>query len=223
MTYFPINVDIHNRACIIIGGGPVALRKAKGLLSCDASVTVISPEVVSKIQDLADAGALTLIQRGYQNGDLHHAFLVIAATDDENVQEAVHQEASQENILLNVADVPKWCNFILPATARQGDLAISISTHGQSPALAKRLRQELQLQFGKEYDLVLQLMGGLRPLVLAMGLPHEKNKIVFEELLHPEMIDWLKESKWDTITHHLKGKLPNADLTFLKQLQENTP
>lgn len=219
MAYFPINVDINHRPCTIIGGGRVALRKAQGLLACDANVTVISPEVVADLQTLADSGSLTLIQRGYQNGDLENSFLVIAATDDEKVQEAVHGEATAKNILLNVADVPKWCNFILPATVRRGDLAVSISTHGKSPALAKRLRKELQLQFGEEYDLVLQLMGGLRPIVLALGLPHEKNKIIFEQLLHPDMIMWLKNNHWQKVLGHLQTELPNADLSFLEPLQ----
>jgi precorrin-2 dehydrogenase/sirohydrochlorin ferrochelatase len=219
MAYFPINVDIRHRPCIVIGGGRVALRKAKGLLDCAGTVTVISPEVLDDLQTLADTGKLTLIKRGYQPGDLENAFLVIAATDDEQVQEAVHTEADQHNILLNVADVPKWCNFILPATVRRGDLAISISTHGQSPALAKRLRRELEQQFGTEYDLVLQLMGRLRPIVLAMNLGHEKNKIIFEQILHPNMITWLKNNQWQAITSHLQAELPNADLSFLQQLQ----
>ncbi len=219
MPYFPINVDIKDRPCIVVGGGNVALRKAKGLLSCAGTVTVISPEVVADLQTLADDGSLILKKRGYKTGDLQQAFLVIAATDDENVQEAVHAEATKNNILLNVADVPKWCNFILPATVRSGDLAVSISTHGRSPALAKRLRKELQLQFGDEYDLALQLMGKLRPIVLAMGMVHEKNKVIFEQLLHPDMIMWLKTHQWDLITAHLQKELPDADLSFLDQLQ----
>ncbi len=200
----------------------MALRKAKGLLSCAGTVTVISPEVVNDLQALADTGALTLIQRGYQSGDLKNSFLVIAATDDVDVQEAVHHEASAANILLNVADVPKWCNFILPATVRQGDLAISISTHGQSPVLAKCLRQELEKQFGPEYDLILQIMGGLRPIVLAMGMEHEKNKVIFEQLLHPDMLSWLKNDEWDRVKSHLHKELPHANLSFLEQLQHST-
>ncbi len=184
-------------------------------------MTVISPEVVTELQTLVQSGALRLIKRGYETGDLKEAFLVIAATDDESVQEAVHTEAAQGNLLLNVADVPKWCNFILPATVRQGDLALSVSTHGKSPALAKRLRKELEQQFGPEYDLALQLMGKLRPIVLGMGMVHEKNKIIFEQLLHPDIITWLKNKQWDAITEHLQTELPDADLSFLQQLQQN--
>ncbi len=222
MSYFPINVDISNRPCTVIGGGRVALRKVKGLLSCGAAVTVISPAVTSELESLAAQGHITWHDRGYQPGDLAGSFLVIAATDDEKVQEQVHTEAEEGNLLLNVADVPKWCNFILPATVRQGDLAISISTAGKSPALAKRLRQELEKSYGPEYNLALELMGSLRPVVLAKGLPHQKNKIIFEELLHPDLITLLGKGDWQTISSHIRGVLgEDVDLSCLDTLRRN--
>ncbi len=223
MAYFPIVVDIKDRPCIVIGGGRVALRKAKGLLACGAKVTLISPEVATELQVLADNGTLTIEKRGYRAGDLNHAFLVIAATDDESIQKAVHREATKQNILLNVADVPKWCNFILPATVRQGDLAVSVSSHGQSPALAKRLRQELEQQFGPEYDLVLQLMGSLRPIVLGMGMDHEKNKIIFEQLLHPDMITWLKTGSGKQLPSTCRQNSPTPTSHLFKNSMRRTP
>jgi precorrin-2 dehydrogenase/sirohydrochlorin ferrochelatase len=216
MSYFPINVDIRDRPCLVVGGGRVALRKVKGLLACEAVVTLISPAVVDELTMLADQGRIRWQARGYQPGDLAGAFLVIAATDDEAVQEQVHAEAEAAGQLINVADVPKWCNFILPATVRQGDLAISISTGGKSPALAKRLRQELEKSFGPEYNLALELMGSLRPVVLALGQPHAKNKIIFEELLHPELITLLGKGDWQTIITHIQAVLgADVDLSCL--------
>ncbi|MEN8258078.1 MAG: bifunctional precorrin-2 dehydrogenase/sirohydrochlorin ferrochelatase [Thermodesulfobacteriota bacterium] len=227
MSYFPINVDIRKRPCTVIGGGRVALRKVKGLLDCGAAVTLISPAATSALAEMAGQGRITWHERGYRQGDLAGSFMVIAATDDETVQEQVHAEAEEGNLLLNVADVPKWCNFILPATVRQGDLAISISTAGKSPALAKRLRQELEKSFGPEYDLALELMGTLRPVVLAKGLPHSKNKIIFEDLLHPDLIPLLKKGDWQTITNHIHAVLgADVDLgcldTFRHNLQQNS-
>ncbi|MBU0682024.1 MAG: bifunctional precorrin-2 dehydrogenase/sirohydrochlorin ferrochelatase [Proteobacteria bacterium] len=222
MSYFPINVDIRNRPCTVIGGGRVALRKVKGLLECGADVTLISPEATSELEMMAVQGRITWYARGYKPGDLAGSFLVIAATDDEAVQEQVHAEAQAGNLLLNVADVPKWCNFILPATVRQGDLTISISTAGKSPALAKRLRQELEKSFGPEYNLALELMGSLRPVVLAKGLPHAKNKIIFEELLHPELISLLTKGDWQTISSHLHAVLgADVDLSCLDTFRRN--
>ncbi len=222
MAYFPINVELSNRPCTVIGGGRVALRKVKSLLACDATVTLISPAATPELEMLATQGLLTWHQRGYRAGDLTGSFLVIAATDDETVQEQVHQEAEQNNQLLNVADVPKWCNFILPATLRQGDLAISISTAGKSPVLAKRLRQELEKSFGPEYNLALELMGALRPLVLARGLPHKENKIIFEQLLHPDLITLLGKGEWQTIRNHIQTVLgAEVDLSCLDTLPGN--
>ncbi len=222
MSYFPINIDIRNRPCTVIGGGRVALRKVKGLLACGATVTLISPAANRELETLAAQGQIIWHDRGYKYGDLAGSFLVIAATDDEAVQEQVYAEAEKGNLLLNVADVPKWCNFILPATVRQGDLAISISTAGKSPALAKRLRQELEKSFGPEYNLALELMGSLRPVVLALGLPHEKNKIIFEELLHPEMIPLLAKGDWQTISNHIRKVLgPDVDLSCLDVFRRN--
>jgi precorrin-2 dehydrogenase/sirohydrochlorin ferrochelatase len=222
MSYFPINVDIRNRPCTVIGGGRVALRKVKGLLDCGADVTLISPEATRELEMMAVQGRITWYARGYKPGDLAGSFLVIAATDDEAVQEQIHAEAAAGNLLLNVADVPKWCNFILPATVRQGDLAISISTAGKSPALAKRLRQELEKSFGPEYNLALELMGSLRPVVLAKGLPHAKNKIIFEELLHPELISLLTKGDWQTISNHLHAVLgADVDLSCLDTFRRN--
>lgn len=207
MNYFPISLDIRSRNCIVIGGGKVAARKVKALLASHGKVTVISPELDDELDPLAQNGSIQWLKRGYRQGDLAGAFLVIAATDDVTVQEAVHREAEAHNLLVNVADVPKWCNFILPATVRRGDLTISVSTAGKSPALAKQLRKNLEKEYTDDYDLLLQVLGRLRPIVLDLGLPHEKNKILFENLLHRDMIDWLRRQDWQALTDHIRSIL----------------
>ncbi|MEW6518425.1 MAG: bifunctional precorrin-2 dehydrogenase/sirohydrochlorin ferrochelatase [Desulfurivibrio sp.] len=207
MNYFPVSLNIRARHCIVIGGGKVAARKVKALLDSHGKVTVISPELDRELEPLARDHAIQWRERGFQPGDLAGAFLVIAATDDVKVQEAVYREAEAHNQLVNVADVPKWCNFILPATVRRGELTISVSTAGKSPALAKQLRENLEKQYTDDYDLLLQVLGRLRPIVLAMGQPHEKNKIIFENLLHRDMIDWLHTQDWQALTDHIRSIL----------------
>jgi precorrin-2 dehydrogenase/sirohydrochlorin ferrochelatase len=207
VNYFPISLDIRSRHCIVIGGGKVAARKVKSLLASQGRVTVISPALDGELAHLVRDEALHWLARGYRPGDLAGAFLVIAATDDVAVQEAVYREAAAGNILLNVADVPKWCNFILPATVRRGDLTISVSTAGKSPALAKQLREDLEKEYSDDYDLLLQVLGRLRPMVLDLGLPHEKNKILFENMLHRDMIDWLRTQNWQALTAHIRAVL----------------
>ncbi len=207
MHYFPICLDIANRSCIVIGGGHVAERKAKSLLECGGRVTVISPELTADLASLHADGKLLWVKRAYQQGDLAGAFLVIAATDDPEVQRNVHAEAEAGNILLNVADVPKWCNFILPATVRRGDLTVSVSTAGKSPALASQLRKELEKLFGPEYDLLLQILGDLRAKILDQGHSQAANKEMFNRLLHPDMIDWIKNRNFDKVAAHIEKNL----------------
>ena len=207
MSYYPVSLDLKDRFCIVIGGGKVAERKVRGLLACKAVVQVISPRLISGLVELSRAGRLTWQERDYRPGDLAGAFLVIAATDNEQVQQQAYEEAEERNILINVADVPARCNFILPATVRQGDLTISVSTGGKSPALAKRLRQELEKCIGPEYKIIVDILGDLRGEILALGRPQAENEALFNKLLHRDMPGWIKEHDWDQVEHHMRTVL----------------
>jgi len=144
----------------------VAARKVEGLLTADARVKVISPNCVPSIQSLAEAGAITFLQRPYQYGDLEGAFLAIAATDDSHVNQAVWSEASERGCLVNVVDDPQHSSFILPAVIQRGEMSIAISTGGGSPALARRLRERIETLIGPEYGLLTELLGALRPEII---------------------------------------------------------
>ncbi len=209
MTYYPVCLDLDGRDCIVIGGGPVAERKVQGLLRCAARVTVVSPELTPGLAELATGGAISWLARPYVEGDLAGAFLVIAATDDEAVQERVHAEATERATLLNVADVPKWCNFILPATVRRGDLSVSVSTGGRSPALARLLRRQLEKSIGWEHGLLVEIVGGLRPLVLAAGLSQAENEALFYRLLgdEAELLEWIRNRDTARLEEHFRRQL----------------
>ena len=185
----------------------MAERKVLGLLSCQAQVSVISPELTEELQLQHASGNIEWIDREYRQGDLAQAFLVIAATDDEETQKQVYVEADTNNLLLNVADVPKRCNFILPASAKQGDLTISVSTAGKSPALARKIRMELEKRYGPEYRVLVDILGAIRPQVLASGLPQIENEQLFKQLLHDDMEEWIKNKNWDSIENHLRAVL----------------
>ena len=207
MSFYPICLDLEARACVVVGGGRVAERKVLGLLSCQAQVSVISPELTEELQLQHASGNIEWIDREYRQGDLAQAFLVIAATDDEETQKQVYVEADTNNLLLNVADVPKRCNFILPASAKQGDLTISVSTAGKSPALARKIRMELEERYGPEYRVLVDILGAIRPQVLASGLPQIENEQLFKQLLHDDMEEWIKNKNWDSIENHLRAVL----------------
>ena len=162
MRYYPVNLDVKNRRCLVVGGGGVGARKVQTLLECGAIVTVVSPAITGNLLKLADTGSLVLRQRSYRESDLDGMFLVIGATDDEDLNRRISGDAQQRNMLCNIADRPEACNFILPSIVNRGDLVIAISTSGKSPAFAKKLRRRLQKEFGPEYADFLRLMGAIR-------------------------------------------------------------
>ena len=209
MSFYPICLDLEGKSCVVVGGGKVAERKVLGLLSCSAQVSVVSPELTEELTRQHNEGIIQWINREYRTGDLEPAFLVIAATDDEETQMQVYEEAALHNILLNVADVPQRCNFILPATVRQGDLIISISTSGKSPALAGKLRLELEKRFGAEYRVLVDILGAVRPVILAAGLEQSENEKLFKQLQHDEMAEWIKSKDWSSLESHFEKVLGN--------------
>lgn len=161
-TYYPMMVNLAGRRCLVVGGGRVAERKVGLLLDCGADVTVVSPAATRKIADLAARGAIRLARRSVRPRDLDRVFLAFAATDDAQVNRGVAQKVRKAGGLVNVADAPAACNFLVPAVVRRGDLTIAISTGGGSPALAKRLRQRLEATIGPEYEAFLATLRELR-------------------------------------------------------------
>jgi len=196
MKYYQVCLQVEGRPCLVVGGGRVASRKARGLLESGARVTVVSPELSEELRALADSGAISWQARGYKAGEAAGYFLVMAATDDQAVQKMVYADAEQANTLVNVADVPERCNFILPALVRRGGLTIAVSTSGNSPALAKKMRRQLENQFGWEYETLCAVMGVLRPVVLARGNSQQENEDVFNRLLGQGLLERIADRDW---------------------------
>ncbi len=216
MDFFPISLDIKNSPCTVIGGGRVAARKAAALLDAGAIVRAISPEASPELLALCSRAKFSHQARPYRKGDLNGAFLVIAATDDEEIQAEVWQEARELKVLVNVADVPRRCNFILPATMNAGDLNISISTGGKSPALARFIRKKIEAEYSRGYPEITAIMGALRPFVLGLDLGHEQNRELFSKLLHADFLLWIRGREWDKIKNHIQEVLARQLPTDLK-------
>ncbi len=142
--YYPVFLDLTDKACTVIGGGDIAERKIRNLLECHARVTVVSPVATPVIHEWAKRGELQWLEREYQAGDLKGSILAIAATDREEVNQAVAGEAATEGVILNVVDKPALCSFIAPSVVRRGEVTVAISTGGASPALARKLRESLE-------------------------------------------------------------------------------
>ncbi|MBW2606711.1 MAG: bifunctional precorrin-2 dehydrogenase/sirohydrochlorin ferrochelatase [Deltaproteobacteria bacterium] len=199
MRYYPVSLDIKNRKCLVVGGGGVGTRKVVTLIDCGAKVTVISPVVRGNLLELADSGLIILKKRPYRETDLDGMFLVVGTTDDEELNRQISIDAEKLNMLCNIADRPKVCNFILPSIVNRGDLTISISTSGKSPALAKRLRIELEEQFGNEYAELLLLMGAIREKLLSKKHEPEAHKQLFEKLISRGLLDMIHGNRKDEI------------------------
>ncbi len=182
-------------------------RKVITLLDCGATVTVISHRATDKLNELAKAGSIILRNRGYRTADLKDVFLVIGATDDETLNQKISRDAVSRNILCNIADRPSVCNFILPSIVHRGDLVITISTSGKSPALAKKLRKTLERQFGEEYAVMLQLMGAIRQKLLRQAHEPEAHKHLFNQLIDNGLLEMIREDRKDDINGLLENTL----------------
>ena len=162
MAYYPAFLNVKGKKCVVVGGGNVALRKVKILLSCGANITVVSPDIHPELIKLAERNAIRVFSRPYEPGDLKDAVIVIAATDGKQINRKVVHEGKEEGALVNVADDPGVSDFITPSFFRRGDLIIAISTGGRSPALARTIKTRLEQNFGKEYASLLSLIGEVR-------------------------------------------------------------
>jgi precorrin-2 dehydrogenase/sirohydrochlorin ferrochelatase len=185
---------LKGRSCLVVGGGEIGLEKVEGLLACDGDVTVVAPEVESALRALAHEGSIRWEQREYRAEDLEGRFMVIAATNDSEVNIRVFDDAERRAMLVNVVDVPPLCNFILPAIVRTGPLAIAISTAGASPALAKRMKREVSELFGEEYARLAVMLNDARGWAKGTLPTYQGRKAFFEGIVNgdPDPIELLR-------------------------------
>lgn len=196
-------LKLDGQPCLVVGGGAVAERKVESLLADGGRVLVISPQVSPTITAWAEAGRLRLQERPYREGDVTGHFLVIAATNSAEVNALVARDCLQRNILINTVDNPGLCNFIVPASVRRGDLTIAVSTGGASPAVARRIRQELEAHFGEEYGAYLRLMADLREQILRDEPNPVRRKAIFDRLADAGLLQLLKEGAHQTVKERI--------------------
>ena len=210
MGYYPVFLDLDKTRCLVIGGGTIAERKVEALLAAGGEVTLISPELTAALRVLEAAGRLTVQQRPYQRGDLEAVSLVIAATDDPALQRQIAADAKQANILCNIVDQPGLCSFIVPAVIQQGDLTIAVSTNGASPALAKKIRQDLTEQFGPEYAVALRLLRRIRERLMHEQCSAKDRQRLLTDLVESPLLDYLRARQTDKLDSLLQQTLGDA-------------
>ena len=208
MRYFPALLDLKGKLCVVVGGGRVAQRKVRSLVKAGALVKVISPQISESLFQSEIKGKIVHRPRSFRSDDLRDAFLAIAATDDRATNERVSRLAFRLKIPVNVVDDPAHSSFILPSMVEQGDLLVAISTSGQSPALAKLLRQRLQKEIGPEYSFLLKLLGAVRRKVRSFGLSQKRNQIIFRKLVRDDLLSLIRKRDWrglDTRVRYILG------------------
>jgi precorrin-2 dehydrogenase/sirohydrochlorin ferrochelatase len=207
MPYYPIFLDLKDQNVLVVGGGKVAERKILNLLRYGCRIHVVSPELTSQLEKLVSQKKIQRIPEQSLNQAMSEASMVIAATDDPAVNGQIASRAKEEGLLVNAVDQPRDCNFIMPSIVKSGDLQIAISTGGKSPALAKKIRKELQNLFGSEYGSLVELLGMLRTEVLARTDPSSENKPLFENLVNSDLLEFIRKGDIDGIRTNLKSTL----------------
>ncbi|MDH5485122.1 MAG: siroheme synthase CysG [Gammaproteobacteria bacterium] len=183
MDFLPIFVNIRQQPCLVIGGGAVAARKVSLLLKAKAQVTVIAPELARELADMAESGEITHLARDFASDDINTPVLVIAATDDQAVNETVSQLAKARGIPVNVVDNPDLCSFIMPSIVDRSPVQIAISTGGASPVLARMIRTKLEGCIPAGYGRLAALVDGFRQQVKAKFKNVEERRTFWEGVL----------------------------------------
>jgi precorrin-2 dehydrogenase / sirohydrochlorin ferrochelatase len=187
-------LKLEGRKCLVVGAGDIGLEKVEGLLACNGEVTLVAPDAIEPLRTLADEGSVTWLQREYEPSDLEGTFMVIAATSDTDVNIGIYEDAEKRAMLVNVVDVPPLCNFILPAIVRTGPLAIAISTAGASPALAKRIRNQIADEYGEPYARLAIMLNEVRGWAKGTLPTYQDRKAFFESIVNgePDPIELLR-------------------------------
>lgn len=212
--YYPVFVNLQGKRCLVVGGGEVATRKVQGLLEAEARVVVVSPHLSQSLVDLTAQGLIGYRPRLFCADDVVGCALVIGATDQPDVNMAVCKAARDHNVWVNIVDTPEACDFIAPAIVRRGALQIAISTGGQSPTLAKRIRTQLEELYGSEYARLLETLGRERRRIRHLIGNPELRKAYYERLVDAALsqLGRLTSQPYLSASHPLQGSDPGAKI-----------
>ena len=189
MSLFPVFLKLMHRPCLVVGAGRVGEPKIASLLAAEAAVRVVAPEATEAVRQWARTGRLDWQPRCFEPADLDGNFLVVVATPWRELNDSIYREAQQRGVLCNVVDDPPRCDFYYPAVVNRGELQIAISTNGRSPALAQRLRRELEQQFGPEYEAWLEALGRKRQRLFALAIDSEERRRLLHNLVTHERFE----------------------------------
>jgi precorrin-2 dehydrogenase/sirohydrochlorin ferrochelatase len=188
-AYYPLMLDLRGRVAIVIGGDSVAAGKAATLAASGALVHILSQTYDTEMRRLAEQQQVTLAYKAYEPGDLAGAFVVVAATNDQQLIEAIWSETQERGQLVNIVDVPRYCNFIVPSILRRGQLTIAVSTEGASPGLSKRIRHELEEHFPPTYGTYIQLASIVRKHLRTNSVSYQRRDDFFGDFFDSNILE----------------------------------
>lgn len=202
MKYYPVFLDLADKAVLLVGGGEIGLQKARGFLDCGARLLLVAPEVLPEVETLAREGKLRWERRGYATTDLDGVKLVIAATDDPALQKRIAAEARERGLWVNIVDVPPLCDFIAPALVQRGEVQVAVSTGGAAPALAKFIRQKLEGVLGPEVGQLVEIVRPLRADILKLS--KDRRRSLWECIVSQPFLDQIKKEGPERAAQQLK-------------------
>ena len=195
MRYYPICLDLEGRPVLVVGGGIIAEGKILPLIEATAAVHVVSLTLTRKLQTLADSSVITFRQGEFVPSDLEQKLLVICATNQQAVNEAVARAANERGLLCNVVDQPTLCNFITPSLLSRGDLQISISSSGKSPTVAQRVKREISALIGDEYETLLEITAELRAEARTLIPTFDERRDFLKSFVESAALDLIRAGK----------------------------
>lgn len=194
MPQFPIYLNLHERVCLVVGGGPVAERKVKSILECEGLVRLVSPLITPALAELYAQNRLSWEARNYLLDDLYNVFLAFICTDDYQLNRSIADDCRNRAIMVNVVDDPSNCDFFVPSVLRRDSLAVAISTEGRSPLFSRRLREELDELIPHDYGQLAEGLGRMRDYIKTLVADTNKRQKVYRLLLQPDILDLIRNS-----------------------------
>lgn len=195
MPQFPIFLNLHERICLVVGGGPVAERKVKSILECEGLVRLVSPRITSALEELSAQKSLKWESRSYSEVDLAGVFMAFICTDDKQLNRTIAQDCRKKMILVNVVDDPSNCDFYVPSLLRRDSLAVAISTEGRSPLFSRRLREELEELIPQDYGQLAEGLGRMRDHIKTLVEDTKTRQAIYRLLLQPDILILLRNNQ----------------------------
>ena len=208
MAYYPVFIDTTDKTVLVIGGGNVGLEKTQGLVRAEVPrITVVSPQLLPELEALRDEGRLSYIARAYEDGDMIGFDWVMIATDDRSANATIREEGRRRGIWVNAADDPQHCDFILPSVVRRGSITIGISTGGGSPAMARRVREELTDYFTEDFEALAELLAEVRAELKGRGVLLNIPQQDWQDAIDGPLRALLAQRRWGQAKAHLYARL----------------